>query len=193
MAPIRIFIAIDIPDQARTELASAIHTLRGLGLNDVRWVRPEGIHLTLKFLGDIDPGLVQPILKALEESGQGSAALDLGLAGLGVFPNFRNPRVVWVGLQGDLEVLKGLQSSIESNVELLGFPRESRGFTPHLTVGRVRSRLSPSQIQRMEQALEKGVTLEPYNWRADEVHLIQSTLASGGAVYRKLGTVPLRG
>ena len=190
--PIRIFIAIDVPDQAKKALSALVETLRGLGLNNVRWARPEGIHLTLKFLGDTDPDLVPQILDALKESARGSAAFDLDLADLRVFPGLANPRVLWVGLRGGLEELKDLQRRLEAQTEILGFPREARGFSPHLTLGRVRAGLSPKQRQQVGEALRKAASVSSVCWRVREAHLIQSTLTSEGAFYRKLGTVPLQ-
>jgi len=189
MAPIRTFVAIDISSNVRKALVNAIHGFRDLKLNDVRWIKPCGIHLTLKFLGDINPCLVQPILVGLKKSTEGVAAFKLGLSTLGAFPNIRNPRTLWVGLQGDLEELKTLQSRIERNLQLIGFPKESRAFTPHLTIGRVRNNLTSGQIRTIDQGLGKTISVGSDYWTIDAVHLIQSNFTPNGTVYRKLGTV----
>lgn len=189
MAPIRTFVAIDISSEVRKALVNAIHGFRDLKLNDVRWIEPYGIHLTLKFLGDIDPCLVQPILASLQQSTKGTAAFRLALSTLGVFPNIRNPRTLWMGLQGDLEELRTLQSRIERNLQLIGFSKESRAFTPHLTIGRVRNNLTPGQIRTIAQRLRETIPVGSDHWSIDAVHLIQSTFTPNGTVYRKLGTV----
>ena len=191
--PIRAFIGVDAPDQAKNALSALVETLTGLGLRNVRWVRPEGIHLTLKFLGNTGPDLVPRILDALEESSRGLAAFDLGLADLGVFPGIANPKVLWVGLRGDLEELKELQQRAEAHLEHLGFPADARGFSPHLTLGRARADLSPKQRRQMGEALRKVAPVSSVEWRVREVHLIQSTLTPEGAVYRRLGTLPMEG
>ncbi|MCZ6535694.1 MAG: RNA 2',3'-cyclic phosphodiesterase [Chloroflexi bacterium] len=192
-SPIRTFIAIDIPPQAKDILAVAINGLQERGVSEVRWTRPQGVHLTLKFLGDIDPGLVDGITDELKAAAQGEESFGLSLGSLGVFPTPTNPRVIWVGLEGDLEVLKRLQEAVEEHISPLGFPRDKRGFTPHLTLGRVRNGLPSQKRREMGQALKKEHAIPTHRWEVQEIHLIHSTLTPEGAVYRKLGTAHLKG
>jgi 2'-5' RNA ligase len=142
---IRTFIALETPPWVREVLAQTIGQLRGAIPGGVRWQDPTGIHLTLKFLGNIDPHRVDGLLKAMADSAQGSPPFQLRLAGLGAFPNQRQPRVLWVGLAGDLQSLQGLHDKVEEEVQKLAPTspsRESRSFHPHLTLGRVREGVS---------------------------------------------------
>ena len=138
MEQIRAFIAVELPPAVREAVEGVVRELRS-GIGDgVRWVRPEGVHLTLKFLGDIDAGSVPAVSRAMAQCAASAAPFDLFLEGVGVFPNARRPRVIWIGLGGALEPLLALQHSIDRELEGLGFARERRPFTPHLTLGRVR-------------------------------------------------------
>ena len=142
MEQIRAFIAVELPPAVREAVEGVVRELRS-GIGDgVRWVRPEGVHLTLKFLGDIDADSVPAISDGLDRCAASAAPFDLFLEGVGVFPNARRPRVVWIGLGGALEPLLALQHSIDRELEGLGFARERRPFTPHLTLGRVRDGVS---------------------------------------------------
>jgi 2'-5' RNA ligase len=142
---IRTFIALEPPPWVREALAQTIGQLRGAIPSGVRWLDPTGIHLTLKFLGNVDPHRVDGLLKAMADSARGSPTFQLRLAGLGAFPNQRQPRVLWVGLAGDLQSLQGLHEKVEEEVQKLAPTspsRESRPFHPHLTLGRVREGVS---------------------------------------------------
>ena len=190
-SPIRTFIAADISAQARVALNTVAEALKRQSLSDVQWVRPEAIHLTLKFLGDIHPNRTMEIMGAMEQAAQGIEPFVLCLSTPGAFPNPGNPRVLWVGLGGDLGRLKELQRRIEHRLEGLGFPREPRAFTPHLTLGRVRRDLGTGQRRRIGEALEKVPSKPTSSWEVQEVHLIRSTLKPEGAIYSRIGTVPL--
>ena len=190
---IRTFIAIDLPPGVKEALSAFVEGLSGRGLSDVRWVKPEGIHLTLKFLGDIPPSTVPLLLDAIESAAASHHCFTLGLGDLGVFPNANNPRVLWVGLSGDISSLGQLQASVEEQCQFLGFEPERRRFTPHLTLGRVRRTLPEFQREVVETALQEEAKPEALEWRVDEIHLIHSTLTPRGAVYRSLGAARLLG
>ena len=189
---IRTFIAIDLPPEAKTALATLTQTLKAHGLSGVRWVNPNGIHLTLKFLGNIPPTIVPRILDALQAASQSHPPFNLSLGRLGVFPSPNNPRVLWVGLNGDLIALAKLQSSVEEHCCALGLDPDRRPFTPHLTLGRVRRSLPPSQRDLVRTALQDESTVDGPQWPIQEIHLIHSTLTPQGAIYRSLGAIPLQ-
>ena len=134
---LRSFIAIELPETAISALAGLQHELKKCGA-DVRWVKPENIHLTLKFLGDIGDEIVANILKIIETICRRSRAFDLEIKGTGAFPNLRAPKVIWVGVNSNADI-DALQNEIEAGMSSLGFARENRTFTPHLTLGRFRS------------------------------------------------------
>lgn len=188
---IRTFIAIDLPSEVKEGLSTFTESLKGRGLSDVRWVKPGGIHLTLKFLGDIPPSTVPLLLDAIESAAESHHSFILGLGNLGVFPNPNNPRVLWVGLNGGLSALGQLQASVEEQCQFLGFEPERRRFTPHLTLGRVRRTLPEPQGDLVRDALEEEAGPGELQWPVEEIHLIHSTLTPQGAVYRSLGGASL--
>ena len=188
---IRTFIAIHLSQEARLQLSDTIHSLESEIPSGVRWVDPEAIHLTLKFLGDIDPALVEDVLLAMEQAASGSLPFHLHLNGLGVFPNQRQPRVLWAGLGGDLDVLGALQEKLETAMYGLNFPRERRTFSPHLTLGRVRDGVSAVARQRVGAVVTSGSLEDADSWPVNMVHLMRSNLTPEGAVYSSLGSASL--
>ena len=190
---VRAFIAVDIPQEARDALSEVISLLQNQGVSGVRWVRPDAIHLTLKFLGEIDPSLVEGILARMERAVRGTGIIALALGDIGAFPNLNSPRVIWVGLTGELGPLSGLQERIDTEMSLMegGFPKEDRPFTAHLTLGRLRENVSGEERRRAGKAMAE-VTLERrVRWQVKEVNLVRSTLTPTGAVYDVLGSLPL--
>ena len=158
----------------------------------MRWVRPEGIHLTLKFLGEIDPNIVDQILEAVDRAVQGSAPFTLALSEIGAFPSLYVPRVIWVGLKGDLDALRELQKRIDEEVHLaVGFPKEARAFTPHLTLGRMRDNAPGEERRRAGKSMTEVAWETDVLWQVNEVNLIRSTLTPSGAVYDVLGSQKL--
>ena len=194
-AGIRTFIAIHLSQEARLQLSDAIRSLGSEIPSGVRWVDPEAIHLTLKFLGDIDPALVEDVLQAMEQAACRSLSFHLHLNGLGVFPNERRPRVFWAGLGGDLDALQALQEKLETAMSGpmygLDFPRERRAFSPHLTLGRVRDTVSAVARQRVGDLVSRGSLDGADPWPVNAVHLMRSNLTPDGAVYSSLGSVSL--
>jgi RNA 2',3'-cyclic 3'-phosphodiesterase len=182
---IRAFIAVTLAPVVVEEIAKVqlvLQTAKG----DIRWTRAEGWHLTLKFLGDISRDQVAPIAGVLKEALRTQLSLHVVAQGLGAFPNLKRPRVVWVGLQS--EGLTALSEKIETALVSLDFPPEGREFTPHLTLGRVRS------LRGWEQVL--AVTKEHEHTRfggseINQVTLYQSDLHPTGAVYRPLESIAL--
>ena len=189
---IRAFIAVDISGEARDALAQIVDRLKGAGASEVRWARPEGIHLTLKFLGDIDLGLVDDISSAMERATRGTGPFAIGLAGLGAFPSTANPRVIWAGLNGELDALKQLQARLDRELHSgLGFSLERRPFSPHLTLGRVRDGASGDARRSVATAIADVSPDSDVSWQVERLNLIRSTLAPSGAVYQLLGSVKL--
>lgn len=179
---IRSFIAISLPDSVLHAIGKAQDSLERFGF-DIRWVRKEGIHLTLKFLGDIEESDVERVGGAVKRAAVGTFPFTLKGAGVGVFPDLKRPRVVWAGLSGETQPLFDLQKKLEAELAQIGFPEEERPFKGHLTMGRVKGRLDRL---RFGDALKKveGFEIEPF--QAASVILFQSTLRSDGAVYTRL-------
>lgn len=190
---VRVFIALDLPVQAKEMLRETIRQLADALPAGIRWVDPSGIHLTLKFLGDVDVGQVDPLLAAMEQAACGfeSDSFPLSLSGLGVFSNAREPRVLWAGVQGELESLGRLQMLVDKAVSELGFARERRPFRPHLTLGRVRDQVSQLERRKIGETMGQAHLAGGQSWEAREVHLIRSTLTPNGAIYDSIGVKPL--
>ncbi len=188
---IRTFIAVQITPQARQVLVETQTLLKGLIPNGVRWVDPTGIHLTLKFLGEIDPALVNSISNSMRTAAEGAAPFNLALGELGVFPNSRQPRVLWAGIGGDLESLTHLQARVEQWVGAQGFPRERRAFSPHLTLGRVGNRASNALLSKIGDAVSATQLTAASPWVVYGVCLIRSNLSPEGATYTTLDEAPL--
>ncbi len=183
----RAFVAIDLPESVRSSLAAAQKALKSYGFR-VKWVQPKSIHLTLKFLGNIDVARTDGIVDAMTRAAKGCAALTLAPSGIGVFPHARRPRVIWVGLDGQLELLKSLQRSLDAHLAELGFPRESRPFKGHLTLGRVKGKIA---ADRLRAALAKFEKYEAEDFEVSRIILFKSELRPSGAVYTKVAQVNL--
>ena len=184
---IRAFIAIEVPEPVLRAIATAQDTFRGSGLK-IRWVRKEGIHLTLKFLGDIDTDDVDKIRAAMERAAKTFSPFTVRGEGIGVFPDLKRPRVVWVGVSGDVEVIRALQGDLETQLSSLGFQKERRPFKGHLTLGRVKDRLDR---MKLSEALERLKDFRTEFFTAQSVVLFQSDLRPSGAVYSRLAEVVL--
>ena len=180
---IRTFIAIDLPESVRTAIRTIQADIRSSGFK-ARWVRPENVHLTLRFLGDVDTHLIAKINSAIQTSAKEIAPFHLGGRSIGVFPNSRRPRVLWMGLFGQIGALLRLQKKIETQLALLGFAKEKRTFTGHLTIGRIKGKAPLRQVIRILTQYETYVT-EPF--AVKEVILFKSQLTPDGSIYTHIG------
>jgi len=196
---IRTFIAIELPSPVQEALATAQDRLRqAIGRSDsgavsqVRWVAPQSIHLTLKFLGDVPAERIPVVTQAVTQAASGFKPVSLALSDAGCFPNLQRPRVVWVGLQGDLEALEKLQKAVEGALARLGFPKEERAFTPHLTLGRVRDAATAQERRSLGEAT-RGLVVPQVRFTAEEIAVMRSDLQPAGAVYTRLAAAPLAG
>jgi 2'-5' RNA ligase len=184
----RAFIAIDLPNEVRAALADAQNALRKTRVK-VSWARPENIHLTLKFLGEITDEQRVAIESALASLTVHHRPFTLSVAGAGGFPSLKSPRVIWIGCNEPTGALPKLQAEVETAAEALGFPREDRAFTAHLTLGRVKF---PKPDPALTSAVELLKNKSFGEVRVSEVHLIQSQLRPEGPIYTKLSSHPLR-
>ena len=196
----RVFVALDIPEEVRAAIGALIEKLRPTS-RIARWVRIEGIHVTLKFIGEIPPEKIEPIKASLSQiqftkfPGGGSAgsppnAIELKFRGVGFFPNERRPRVLWAGIEAGAE-LGALAAAVETSLEPLGIAKEQRIFSPHLTLARfdtARHTPGASAFDRLHETISKAGPLEFGSSIASEFHLYQSILKRGGAEYTRLAT-----
>ena len=184
---IRSFIAIDLSDPARRQIEELMQALRKSDAQ-VGWVRIEGIHLTLKFLGNVVPGLIEEIKPVIARIASQTGPIRIEPAGCGAFPTIKSPRVIWVGLRGQIGPLAELAGRVEAAMAPFGFKPEDRPFKPHLTLGRVRGK---ARLQALQQILlaHQDFTAEPFD--AIEVVLYKSDLKPDGARYTPLFKAPL--
>ena len=192
MEQIRSFIAIELPDEVKSALAQLQAQLKTGKQLPVKWVDPYSIHLTLKFLGNIDLNKVREITGAMEAAAQGISPFKLEVKDVGVFPNLKRVRVVWVGVSGEVAQLSQLQQRTESNLVPLGFARESRSFTPHLTLARVREQASPDEQQSFGELIASTKFETVYEFDVDSINLMKSQLTREGAIYSRISSVKLK-
>lgn len=183
----RIFIAIELPAEIKAALAALQNELRQTRA-DIGWTKPGNFHLTLKFLGEVEASQIPAITNACLEVATHVSAFSLRLQKTGVFPNLKQPKVLWAGLASEGDELSQLQQRVEANLQPLGFAKESRAFHPHLTLGRVKS------LANIAAVTAKLLTcpLPQLSFPVCELVVMQSQLHSSGSIYTPLATVKLR-
>ena len=192
MEQVRSFIAIELPDELKVGLAQLEAQLKMRRQPWVKWVDPYSIHLTLKFLGSVNVDRINEITKVMEESVQGIPPLHLEVKDLGVFPSLSRVQVAWVGVSGEVDKLSQLQQHLETNLARLGFAPESRPFTPHLTLARLRNQASLDEQQKFGQLIANTRFEATYTIKVDAISLIKSQLTREGAIYSRISLVALK-
>jgi 2'-5' RNA ligase len=192
MEPVRSFIAIELPDDLKLRLTQLVTELKRDGPPAVKWVNPESIHLTLKFLGNIAAERIEAVTGAMEAAARGIAPFRLRAQGLGVFPNLKRAQVAWVGINGEVERLNRLQKQLESELARLGFSPESRAFTPHLTLARLKNYASPDERQHFGRLISSR-EFTAGDIEVAAVSLMKSQLTRSGAIYSRLSRTELKG
>lgn len=185
---LRCFIAIELPDEIKDAIDVHIKKLKQTGA-DVKWVQSKNLHLTLKFLGKTPDSLLPEVNSKLASLSKLHKKFQIQILDAGVFPNIRNPRVIWLGIKDHEEMIK-LQLDIDSAMSELGFEQEDREFTPHLTIGRVKS------FKNKDALMKELATLKDADFGKIEVEniaLMRSELKPGGAEYSRLSEIPLIG
>ncbi|HEV2863441.1 MAG TPA: RNA 2',3'-cyclic phosphodiesterase [Pyrinomonadaceae bacterium] len=186
---LRLFFAVELPEEVRARAAEHAARLRR-SFPDVRagWERPEKMHVTLKFLGDVDAARVASLRRAAEVSTRGLSSFTLTVEGTGSFPPRGAPRVIWLGLRDTSGQLARLQSLLEQECEREGFPREPRPFKPHLTLARIRTPHGARELA----AAHADAPFGPLDFNVPELLLIHSQLGPGGSRYTPISRHPLR-
>lgn len=191
-AHVRAFVAASVPAELLDQVQRLQERLQGkLGAreNPVRWTAASQIHLTLKFFGNVALDDLPGLISALGTAALGARPMQLCLRGLGSFPSWQRPSVIWIGVQGEIASLAALHSKIETATESFGSNSEMRAFHPHLTLGRVRAQSSGGR--RIGGAVQGEAAVELGCWQVDEIALIQSQLAPSGSIYTTLANFKL--
>ena len=185
----RTFLAIDLPEKIITQLIDIQDGLKA-SVKGIRWTRPEGIHLTLKFFGNISENDIVNISGVVEKKTKDARPVTLNVKRVGAFPNFKRPRVMWIGISGEVEQLFFLQEEIDTGLETIGFQKETRAFRPHLTLGRIKS---PREVEGLAKIIEGGEGYTAGSFIAEGLTLFKSDLTPKGAIYTKLAYFPVEG
>ena len=190
---VRSFIAIPVPDEGIQALQAVVHDFDPEIGRHMRWVRPEGIHLTLKFMGNIPAGMVDRVLADLPTVTAKFSPFKVGISGFGAFPNLRQPRVLWAGLDGDLVMLASMQLAVDDAVGNLGLPKEQRDFSPHLTLGRVRREVTDGQLRKIGEVVSAANLADSPSWTASAVNLMRTELDPAGSRHYLVGSATIGG
>jgi len=187
MEKIRSFVAVLLPETIRCRLAEIEESLKKTEA-DVRWVSSENFHITLKFLGDVETDRIGLVTESIANASQGVAPFEVQLSGVGAFPSAGRARVVWVGIDSGVEQLKHIAERLDLDLAKVGFPREDRPFSGHVTLGRVKT---PRGLQALRAAMEeiKGISIGSVT--VDKIALMRSELRPTGPIYTVLDEVKL--
>ena len=186
----RLFIAIDISDEARSAARTYIDLLKSkFPSAQVKWGAPENLHLTLKFLGSTDDELVGRVVDLVRERAKGTKPFEIEISGTGAFPSAKDPRVLWLGVKETSSTMKHLAELIDQDFSSLGFEQETRAFKPHLTIARVRDPRRAAALGGQHQSNSFG----PIRFVSDELVLYESQLGRGGSTYTRLATAKFSG
>ena len=189
---LRSFIAVEIPDEIQKAIAYAIASLKNtLPKPLIRWVAPQNVHLTLKFLGDVTPANLERLAETLKVETASHEKFSISIGGLGAFPTERQARVIWIGLDAP-PALAALQRGVDASAAQMGYPKEERPFSPHLTIGRVAQIVSASDLQHIRSALESTKVGILGTVPVQAIHFFKSDIQPGGSVYTHLYALPMK-
>lgn len=189
MPEMRLFWAINLPPAIKSRLAGLQNELKSIPC-DAKWVEEKNLHFTVKFLGNVDVSLITQLVSKVGAALDGCQPFFLELGGTGVFPNFKSPRVFWVGLKGEIDRLMQIQQKTEEAHLSLGFPPEKQKFTPHLTLARLRSQRGIADLKQKINILEDKV-LSLGHFKVTSIDLMQSELTKKGPIYTPVAQVKL--
>ena len=191
MSGTRAFVAIELPAGVKGELSRLQTLLRQATTCPAKWVSPEGIHLTLCFLGEISPSQLEAVKGVMTEACREISSFSLETANAGAFPSLNQPQTVWIGLKGDLDILSSLYKRLEDGLRATGYKPEGCPFKPHLTLARVRDEATPADRRNLGEAIINAAVGVPSRFEVTEVSLMKSELRPSGAVYTCLHSTKL--
>ena len=187
----RLFVACEVPEDVKSTVGAVTTALRESSGTAVRWVNAESVHLTLKFLGEVEQKTLPSVKVAMQEAVVRHSPFSLEFSTIGMFGGREGLRIMWMGIAGDILRLEALARDMNLALEVVGFDRDRRPFRPHLTIGRVRDHISTRERAAIEVSVGK-TKIPLVTWRTSQVSLISSTLTAKGAQYETVATFPLR-
>lgn len=188
---VRLFVACEVPDDVKQSIGGVIETLKSRSGSAVRWIRPGGVHVTLKFLGEVPVKKLPRIKLAIQEAVVGHAPFELEFSNIGTFGGREGLRIMWVGIAGDVLRLEALVRAVNAALAVVGFEPERRPFRPHLTLGRVRDEIPTRQRAQIEVDVGK-LDVPLTSWRTSQVSLMRSRITATTVTYEVIATFPLR-
>ncbi len=188
---VRLFVACEVPDDVKQSIGGVIETLKSRSGSAVRWIRPEGVHVTLKFLGEVPVKKLPGIKLAIQEAVVGHSPFELEFSNIGTFGGREGLRIMWVGIAGDVLRLEALVRAVNAALAVVGFEPERRPFRPHLTLGRVRDEIPTRQRAQIEVDVGK-LDVPLTSWRTSQVSLMRSRITATNVTYEVIATFPLR-
>lgn len=188
---VRAFVAVELPESVKAQLDGVIDHLERAQLRGLRLARLQGVHLTLRFLGSVPATRVDSIVDAITLVSAAQAPFTVTLDGVGTFPDRGAPRVLWVGIGGDLPAMRELHRRLDAALGLLGYEPEDREFSPHLTVARIRPGTPSAERASAAEALHSAPLESGLVFEADSIALVRSILRPDGAEYRPLARMSL--
>lgn len=189
---IRTFIAIELPEEVKEYLVKLQDNLKAIDPRCAKWVNPDSIHLTLKFLGNVDTEKLDSIINVMEGIARNTAPFELAISELGAFPNLKRVQIVWVGIDAKMEQLRNLQNDLDTRLVKIGFPGENRSFVPHLTLARVKEHVSPMTRLALGEAIAQTKLQQRLIIPVSSFKLIRSQLSREGAIYTPLYSAELK-
>lgn len=187
----RLFIAIELPTEIKDCLFGIQEQLKASGA-DIKWVEPQNIHLTLKFLGDTNEKKIAPIMRILEETAQEKTDFMIRISSLGAFPSLSSIRIIWAGIDRGDAIVCQIAKDLEGRIASIGIPKEKRPFSSHITIGRTKSGLNSDKLARDIEILGKTLAGKNLEASVKKITLFKSTLTPGGPVYEALKAASLK-
>lgn len=184
-AAIRAFVAIELPSELQGALGQLMTGLQRQAGKAIRWVTPHNIHLTLKFLGNVSPTNLNALMNVIDTEALRHKAFEITVGSIGAYPNKIRPRIVWIGVQAPATLLE-LQRAIDRETDRMGYPSEERGFSPHLTLGRVSQHANAQDVRQIANTINAAAVGEISKVNVDSIRLFRSDLQAGGAIYTSL-------
>jgi 2'-5' RNA ligase len=188
---IRTFIAIELPEPVKLGLRKLQNSLKSSESGFAKWVNPDGIHITLKFMGNMDIKNINTITSAIREACKEITPFQIQLQELGAFPSLKRVQIVWVGLTGDLPLLLKLQKNIDNKLSGIGYPKEEREFVPHITLARMRDNVTITERQNLGDVISRTTIEAGMNIDVMSISLMRSELTRSGAIYTRLSSIEL--
>lgn len=187
----RIFIAIELPKEIKDTLAKLQDKLKNTGA-DVKWIEPDNIHLTLKFLGEIDEQKLDKIKSILENIAKEQNQFYIRISSIGAFPKISSPRIIWAGIDKGNSETKEIVKLLEGKIEKIGIPKENRPFSSHITIARTRSGFNPDKLFEELKNFENNFEMKDTQFKVTKITLFKSTLTPKGPFYEALKEINLK-